>query len=65
MSTSSNTERLKKLMSDHRLKAPDVAKLIGRSAHTVRVWRCVNDNVIPDAMLEFLELKIAQTRELA
>lgn len=65
MSPSVNTDRLKQLMHEHRLTAPAVALLIGRSAHTVRVWRCSNDTIIPDNMLELLELKIAQPKEQA
>lgn len=63
MPPSCNTEKLKDLMRTHRLKSPDVAALLGRSAHTVRVWRCCNNNNIPDNLLELLELKISLRKE--
>lgn len=65
MPPSCNTEKLKDLMRMHRLKSPDVAALLGRSAHTVRVWRCCNDNNIPDNLLELLQFKLARREESA
>lgn len=63
MPPSGNTEKLKTLMRTHRLKSPDVAALVGRTAHTVRVWRCCNDTNIPDHLLELLRFKLAQREE--
>lgn len=60
MPPSCNTEKLKKIMQQHHLSAPVVAEMLGRSAHTVRVWRCCNKNIIPDQLLELLQLKLAQ-----
>lgn len=59
MTPSGNTTRLKALMAKHRLSAPDVAKILKRSAHTVAEWRCSNANNIPDHLLELLELRLA------
>jgi hypothetical protein len=54
------TRRLRKLMREHRLKAADVAAMLGRKPSTVNVWRCSNDErVIPDQALQLLELKLA------
>ena len=61
MPPSSNTVKLKALMSKHNLRAPDVAKILKRSDQTVREWRCSNANDIPDSLLELLELRLASS----
>ncbi len=65
MPPSCNTQKLKDLMQKHNVKAPRVAAILGRSAHTVREWRCCNKNNIPDQLLELLELKLAQSEDKA
>lgn len=65
MPPSCNTQKLKDLMRTHKLKAPQVAALLGRSAHTVREWRCCNANNIPDQLLELLQLKLGSREEKA
>lgn len=59
MASPSNTQRLKDLMSQHKLSPEQVSKMLGRSVHTVREWRCANSNNISDNNLELLELKLA------
>jgi DNA-binding transcriptional regulator YiaG len=58
-----NTERLHTLMQRNKLKAADVATILGREVNTVRVWR-VRDTkrVIPDDTLTVLEVKLAEKR---
>lgn len=54
-----NTERLHKLMRDHRVNCVKVAEILGRKAHTVRVWRVKKtDRPIPDDTLELLAIKL-------
>lgn len=59
MASPSNTQRLKDLMSQHKLSPEQVSELLGRSVQTVREWRCDNKNNISDNNLELLELKLA------
>lgn len=56
------TEKLRSLMADHNLSEDKVAELLGRSVTTVRIWRCKTEasKVIPQPLLELLELKAAQ-----
>lgn len=65
MPPSCNTQKLKDLMQQHKLNAPQVAAILGRSAHTVREWRCSNANNIPDQLLELLHLKLGAPEEKA
>jgi transcriptional regulator with XRE-family HTH domain len=58
MSGPTNTQRLRELMTEHSLSPEAVAKLLGRSAQTVREWRCANANNISDNNLELLEFKL-------
>jgi DNA-binding transcriptional regulator YiaG len=54
------TEKLRALMSEHALSADDVAKILNRSAHTVRVWRCKYEaRAIPPDALRLLEMTLA------
>lgn len=62
MSPHPNTQRLKELMSLHRLSCADVALMLNRSEQTVREWRCRNHGNINNNNLELLELKLAQRR---
>jgi hypothetical protein len=55
------TETLRNIMARHKLNAPDVGKLLNRSAQTVRSWTCANDQrTIPEHMLELLKTKVTQ-----
>jgi len=58
--TAGRTERLFRLMSDHRLRIKDVAKLLGVREGTVRGWRTVFGRDIPPQMLERLETIIEE-----
>lgn len=60
MSSPSNTQRLKDLMSRHSLSCKDVAILLNRSLQSVYEWRCPNARTISDNLLELLEMKLAQ-----
>lgn len=61
MTTSNRTNRLKELMAVYHLKAKDVGVILGREAHTVRVWRSAyKARVIPDHMLRLLESELAK-----
>jgi hypothetical protein len=58
MDKQSKTERLHQLMAQYDLSAPDVAAILGRTPHTVRVWRSIHElRIIPDDALALLELK--------
>lgn len=56
------TTKLLELMKSNELSCTDVALLVGRRPSTVRVWMVETGNnpQIPDAVLELLELKLAQ-----
>ena len=59
--TDKRTKRLLHLMKKHRLSAGDVGEMLGRTAQTVRVWRCAwGERAIPEHTLLALETKIAQ-----
>ncbi len=63
MKTTKRTERLRKLMTNHKLKAKDVGLLLNRSPGTVRIWRCQTGEggrEIPEQSLELLEIKLKQ-----
>jgi len=60
---SKNTEKLRQIMQRHALTSHQVAEILNRSCQTVRIWRCVNTQDIPDSLLELLELKLTQSRE--
>lgn len=55
------TKQLLQLMAEHNLSAAQVGELVGRSAQTVRTWRCgtTESKVIPAQTLELLALKVA------
>lgn len=54
------TKRLRSLMEAHRLKVRDVARIIGVSETTVRIWRCRHGaRVVPQNTLRLLELELA------
>lgn len=54
------TKRLRQLMDAHRLKSTDVARIMGCSEQTVRIWRCKNaDRIIPAQSLRLLELEVS------
>lgn len=54
----SNTAKLKHIMQSRGLKSKDVAALLNRKEHTVRVWRMTKSpRPIPDNELELLDLK--------
>lgn len=60
------TKRLRELMNAHKLKAADVGEMLGRSAQTVRVWRCKHDaRTIPNDALKVLEMTLAQRGKAA
>ncbi len=54
-----NTQRLCKVMADYSVSPREVAEMLNRSYQTVLIWRSVNDQNIPDSMLELLELKLS------
>ncbi len=58
MTIPANTTRLLALMSEHKLKAKDVAAILDRTPKTVRMWRCATGPVIPDSLLKLLELEL-------
>lgn len=54
------TKQLDALMRDHDLTARDVGEMLGRTAHTIRVWRSSYEaRVIPVIALELLKFKLA------
>jgi transcriptional regulator with XRE-family HTH domain len=54
------TIELRRIMHDHGLSAREVAKLLGRSVTTVRIWRCASlGRVIPEHSLQYLRLLMA------
>lgn len=57
------TKRLKAIMKDHDLSVEQVATMTERSATTVKIWKCKHPaRVIPDHLLQLLELKVARKR---
>lgn len=55
------TKQLDALMKEHGLTARQVGEMIGRTAHTVRVWRSKYEHrVIPEHTLSHLLVKIAE-----
>lgn len=65
MSPSPNTQRLKELMAQHGLSITEVAQILGRSAQTVKEWRCQNAHNISDNNLKLLELTLAARKAVA
>lgn len=60
MTPEQRTERLRQLMAEHQLNAPQVATILNRQPNTVRVWRSakVAGKIIPANVLELLEFKL-------
>lgn len=59
MNKDQRTEQLRAIMVRHKLNAPAVAKMLKRSAQTVRSWTCANDQrAIPEHMLDLLNSKL-------
>lgn len=57
------TKRLKALMKAHDLTVEQVATMTDRSATTVKIWKCKHPaRVIPDHILQLLELKVSKKR---
>lgn len=57
------TKRLKALMKAHDLTVEQVAAMTDRSATTVKIWKCKHPaRVIPDHLLQLLELKVSKKR---
>lgn len=53
------TRRLREIMETHQLSAEDVAQILGRSATTVRIWRCRDERrSIPALALRVLEASL-------
>lgn len=50
-----NTVKLRALMADHGINSVEVAEMLGRSPNTVRQWRSVKEQHIPDHMLNLLD----------
>lgn len=60
MTPQERTETLKKIMADNKLLAKTVGALIGKSAQTVRTYRCAGGHrVISPEHLRLLELELA------
>lgn len=54
------TEELRTLMARHKMKAPDVAEIIGCETNTVRIWRCEQTKrVMPADKLRILKMELA------
>jgi DNA-binding transcriptional regulator YiaG len=53
-----NREKLISLMTEHNLKCPQVALLLGVKNNTVRLWRTKGHKEIPDQKLELLRFKV-------
>lgn len=53
-----NRDKLINLMSEYKLAAPAVARILGVEPSTVRVWRTNGGQQIPDAKLELLRIKL-------
>lgn len=45
-------------MGKHNLSAKQVAEILDVKPQTVRLWRTLNGQAIPDRALELLELKL-------
>lgn len=55
------TEKLRDVMAAHKLSADDVARLLNRTANTVRIWRCKdNRRIIPEHSLALLEARLRE-----
>jgi hypothetical protein len=61
------TAELRQLMRTHQLTAREAGKLIGRTAQTVRNWRCRTDDArtIPEHTLAVLKQRIAEREGVA
>jgi len=54
------TASLHKIMADYKIKAPEVAQILGRLPITVYIWRCENTKrIIPQDALDLLQMKLA------
>jgi transposase len=48
-------------MRDHDMSAREVGDMLGRTPHTIRVWRSKYDErIIPDHALQLLKFKLAE-----
>jgi len=50
-----NTIKLRTLMAEHGVSTVEVAEMLGRSPNTVRQWRSIKEQHIPDHMLRLLD----------
>jgi hypothetical protein len=53
------TKKLRALMEAHNLDSAAVGNILGRTAQTVRVWCCANEQTIPKDALRVLEMTLA------
>ena len=58
------TKRLKTVMVEHDLTPDDVAELVDVSLHTVYAWQARSRGAIPSNLLELLELKLSDSRQV-
>lgn len=60
------TAELRAIMDTHNITAAQTGALVGRKAHTVRVWRLANGKrVIPEHTLAFLKSRLSRRRKAA
>lgn len=55
-----NQQELMDIMYHNKLKAQDVANLIGCKPNTVRVWRCNIGIAMPDAKMALLKMRLGE-----
>jgi len=53
-----NRQKLIDIMSNYKITAWHVSKMLGVSMQTVRIWRCVSEKNIPNHKLELLVFKL-------
>jgi len=56
--TKPNRLKLRHLMTERDLKAPDVAEVVGRSAQSVRLWCSATGTDISDDLLKALDSEL-------
>lgn len=54
-----NTRKFRELMDRHGISPKEAGEMLGRKTRTIYNWRGAYPQVIPDAMLELFELKLA------